>query len=88
MKTTQNKKGVWTSQYEYIRLVDSSKFMNASLDKLVQNLPSDHFNLLEQHFQAWPTTLFNLLKQKGSFPYCFVDSFEKLQEVQLPPLEK
>ena len=34
MKTTQNKKGVWTSQYEYIRLLDSFKFMNASLDKL------------------------------------------------------
>ena len=79
MKTTQIKKGVWTSQYEYIRLLDSFKFMNASLDKLVQNLPSDQFTLLEQHFQAWPTTSVNLLKQKGSFPYCFVDSFEKLQ---------
>ena len=62
--------------------------MNASLDKLVQNLSSDQFTLLEQHFQAWPTTSVNLLKQKGSFPYCFVDSFEKLQEAQLPPLEK
>ena len=87
MKTTQNKKGVWTSQYEYIRLLDSFKFMNASLDNLVQNLPSDQFTLLEQHFQAWPTSV-NLLKQKSSFPYCFVDSFEKLQEAQLPPLEK
>ena len=88
MKRTQNKKGVWTSQYEYIRLLDSFKFMNASLDKLVQNLPSDQFTLLEQNFQAWPTTSVNLLKQKGSFPYCFVDSFEKLQEAQLLPLEK
>ena len=88
MKTTQNKKGVSTSQYEYIRLLDSFKFMNASLEMLVQNLPSDQFTLLEQHFQAWHTTSVNLLKQKGSFPYCFVDSFEKLQEAQLPPLEK
>ena len=77
MKTTQNKKGFWTSQYEYNRLLDSFKFMNASLDKLVQNLPSDQFTLLEQHLQAWPTTSVNLLKQKGSFPYCFVDSFKK-----------
>ena len=29
-----------------------------------------------------------MLKQKGSIPYCFVDSFEKLQEAQLPPLNK
>ena len=46
MKTTQNKKGVWTSQYEYIRLLDSFKFMNASLDKLVQNVPSDQFTFI------------------------------------------
>ena len=88
MKTTQNKKGVWTSQYEYIRLLDSFKFMNASLDKLVQNLPANQFTLLEQHFLSRPTKSVNLLKQKGSFPYCFVDSFEKLQEAQLLPLNK
>ena len=28
------------------------------------------------------------MKQKGSFPYCYVDSFEKLQETQLPPRDK
>ena len=88
MKTTQNKKGVWTSQYEYVRLLDSFKFMNASLDKLVQNLPADQFTLLEQHFLSWPTRSVNLLKQKSSFPYRFVDSFKKLQEAQLPPLDR
>ena len=88
MKTTQNKKVVWTRQYEYIGLLDSFKFMNASIDKMVQNLPSDQYTLLEQNFQAWPTTSVNLLKQKDSCSYCFVDSFEKLQETQLPPLEK
>ena len=88
IKATQNKKGVWTNQYEYIRLLDSFKFMNASLDILVQNLPPDQFSLLEQHFQEWPTSSVNLLKQKGSFLYCYVDSFEKLQETQLPPRDK
>ena len=28
------------------------------------------------------------LKQKGSFPYCYIDSFEKLDEVELPTREK
>ena len=84
IKATQNKKGVWTNRYEYIRLLDSFNFMNTSLDKLVQNLPPDQLSLLEQPFQEWPTSSVNLLKQKGSFPYCYVDSFEKLSETQLP----
>ena len=88
IKTTQNKKGVWTNQYEYIRLLDSFKFMNASLDKLVQNLIPDQLSLLERHFREWPNSSVNLLKQKVSFPYCYVDSFEKLQETQLPPRDK
>ena len=84
IKATQNKKGVWTNQYENIRLLNSFKFMNACLDKLVQNLPPDQFSLLEKHFQEWPTSSVNLLKQKGSFPYCYVDSFDKLQETVSP----
>ena len=87
IKTTQNKKGVWTSQYKYIRLLDSFKFMKASLNKLVQNLPADQFTLLEQHFEMWPDSSVNMLKQKGSFPYCYIDNFEKLEETQLPPRE-
>ena len=88
IKSTQNKKGVWHNQYEYIRLLDSFKFMNTSLDNLVQNLPSDQFTLLEQYFQTWPESSTKLLKQKGCFPYCYIDSFEKLEEKQLPPREK
>ena len=65
--------------------MDSCKFMNTSLDRLVQNLPADQFNMLEQHFENWPESSVKLLKQKGSFPYCYIDNFEKLQELQLPP---
>ena len=54
IKATENKKCVWRNQYEYIILLDSFKFMNASDDKLVQNLPPDQFSLLKQHFQEWP----------------------------------
>ena len=87
IKTSQNKKGVWTSQYEYIRLLDSFKFMNTSLDKLVQNLPADQFTLLDQHFEMWPDSSVNMLKQKNSLPYCYIDNFEKLEKTQLPPRE-
>ena len=62
--------------------------MHSSLDKLVQNLPHDQFKMLEDHFGKWPRSSVDQLKQKGSFPYCYIDSFEKLDEVELPPLEK
>ena len=71
-----------------MRQLDSFKFMNASLDKLLHNLPPVQFSLLEQHFQELPTSSVNPLKQKGSFFYCYGDSFEKLQETQLPPRDK
>ena len=62
--------------------------MNASLDRLVQNPPTDQFTLLEQHFKIWPDSSVNMLKQKGSFPYYYVDNFEKLEETQSPPRKK
>ncbi|XP_075259949.1 uncharacterized protein LOC142351664 [Convolutriloba macropyga] len=88
IKSRQNRKGVWINEYEYIRLLDSFKFMHSSLDKLVQNLPHDQFKMLEDHFGKWPRSSVDQLKQKGSFPYCYIDSFEKLDEVELPPREK
>ena len=51
----------------------------------MQNLPADQINLLEQFFEIWPESAVKLLKQKGSFPYCYIDIFEKLQEPQRPP---
>ena len=74
--------------YEYIRLLDSFKFMAASLDNLVSNLPPNQFTLLEDRFKQWPKRCVDLLKQKGCFPYGYVDSFEKLEETCLPPLVK
>ena len=59
--------------------------MNTSFDSLVQNLLVDQFKLLEQHFKKWPESSVKLLKQKGSFPYCYIDNLEKLQELQPPP---
>ena len=75
------------NEYEYIRLLDSYRFMNESLDKLSQNLPEDAFELLDNHFAQWPQENINLLKQKASFPYSYVDSFSKLEETKLPERE-
>ena len=74
--------------YEYIKLLDSFHFMASSLDSLAQNLPSDQFTLLEHHFKDWPESSVQMLKRKGFFPYCYIDSFNELKETKLPPREK
>ena len=88
IKSRQNRKGVWINEHEYICLLDSFKFMHSSLDKLAQNLPHDQFMILEDHFWKEPRSSVDQSKQKCSFPYCYIDSSEKLDEVKLPPREK
>ena len=68
-------------------MLDSYKFMSASLDNLVQNLPKEKLTLMDQQFRKYPAETVDLLKKKGSFPYGYVDSFAKLEETSLPPLK-
>ena len=84
----QDKNGVIKPVYEYIRLLDSFRFMALSLDYLAQNLPSDQFTLQEDHFKDWPEISVQMLKRKGFFLYCYLDNFNKLKETALPPREK
>ena len=45
-----------------MRFIDSNKFMNTSLDKLVNNLPETAFNNLIRYYTG---DKFNLVKRKG-----------------------
>ena len=38
-----------------------------------------------QHFSEWPESAVDKLKQKGFFPYSYIDNFDKLDESELPP---
>ena len=55
--------------------IDSMQFMNSSLDKLVKNLSNNDFKYLTEEFGSE-----NLehLKQKGTYPYEYMDSFNCL----------
>ena len=67
-----------------IRFLDSFKFMASSLGGLVDNLKKsglDKFVYLEKEFKE----KFELLTQKGIYPYDYMNSFEKFSETQLPP---
>ena len=76
-----------------LRFIDSMKFMDMSLDKLVGNLEEKSkkkeekgekgdFKNIEKYFNG---EQLRLLKRKGVYPYEWLDSVDKLNEAHLPP---
>ena len=57
--------------------IDSMQFMNSSLDKLVKNLSDEDFKYLLEEFGS---KNLKLLKQKGAYPYEYMNSFERFKE--------
>ena len=55
--------------------------MNSILDKLVKNLPDEDFKYLIKEFGS---EYLEPLKQKGAYPYEYMNSFEKFNEEKLP----
>ena len=77
-----NKKGETKNKYFKIIFKDSLKFMASSLEALVNNLPDGVLNNLNKYFT---TKQVKLLKQKGFFPYDYMDNIEKLKDSKPPP---
>ena len=61
--------------------IDSMQFMNSSLEKLVKNLANNDFKYLVAEFGS---EKLELLKQKDSYPYEYMDSFKRFSEEKLP----
>ena len=70
--------------YDYLRYIDSFKFMPSSLSKLVQTLPQDKFTILDNFYRGYSHEQRELLKHKGNFSFSYVDSFDKLNDLKLP----
>ena len=62
-------------------LIDSMQFMKSSLDLLVKNLMSEDFKYLSKEFSG---EYFRFVKEKGFYPYEYMDSFKRLSEDKLP----
>ena len=77
-----NKKGETKDKNFKIIFKDSMKFLNTSIEALVNNLPEDGFKNLEKYFKPYQA---KLLKQKGFFPYEYLDNLEKLKDTITPP---
>ena len=79
-----NKKGEVKDKTFKIVFKDSLKFMSSSLGALVNNLPKDAFKNLLKYFTPKQA---EILKQKGFYPYEYMDSKEKFNDTKLPPRE-
>ena len=79
-----NKKGEVKDKTFKIVFKDSLKFMSSSLGALVNNLPKDAFKNLLKYFTPEQA---EILKQKGFYPYEYMNSEEKFNDTKLPPRE-
>ena len=79
-----NKKGEIKDKTFKIVFKDSLKFMSSSLGALVNNLPKDAFENILKYFTPEQA---EILKQKGFYPYEYMDTEEKFNDIKLPPRE-
>ena len=61
--------------------IDTMQLMNSGLDALVNNLADNDFKYLSHKFNG---EQLNLKKQKGVYPYEYINSSEKFSEDKLP----
>ena len=61
--------------------INRKQFMNPNLDSLVKNLLIDDFKYLPKEFNG---ELLELVKEKGVYPFEYMDSFKKISEDKLP----
>ena len=77
-----NKKGETKSKNFKIVFKDSLKFLNTSMELLVSNTPKENLKIINKHY---PPEQAKLIKQKGFFPYEYLDTIEKLKDTKPPP---
>ena len=77
-----NKKGEVKNKTFKIVFKDSLKFLASSLEALVNNLTKEDFKNLHKYFTPKQA---EILKQKGFYPYEYMDSEEKFNDTKPPP---
>ena len=70
---------------KHLKFIDSFQFMSSSLESLVKNISPCDMKYTLQEFQ---NEKLELMKQKGVYPYDYMDHFEKFNEKHLPPREE
>ena len=67
---------------KHLSFIDSFAFMSSCLEKLASNLSEDDFIYTKKCYTD--PIQFNLMKQKGVYPYDYMDSFSKFNDTELP----
>ena len=67
---------------KHLVFIDSLQIMSSSLDKLVSNLPNDTFKYTSEKIKN--DKKLKLMKQKGVYPYDYMDSSNRFSEKKLP----
>ena len=79
-----NKKGEVKDKTFKIKNKDSLKFMRSSIEALVKNLPKNGFKNISKYFKPEQV---ELIKQKGFYPYEYMNKEEKFNDTKPPPRE-
>ena len=79
-----NKKGEVKNKTFKIVFKDSLKFISSSLEALVNNLSKDAFKNINKYYAPEEV---ELIKQKGFYPYEYMDTIEKFNDTK-PPLRE
>lgn len=69
----------------HLRFIDSYRFMASSIEKLASYLSKDKMTISAARFPN--KNEFDLATRKGVFPYEYMDSWQKLEENELPSRE-
>lgn len=70
------------NKFLQLRFIDSFRFLSTSLEVLAKGLSENEFIETKKHFPNKEE--FDLIRQKGVFPYSFVDNLNKLDSPYLP----
>ena len=81
----ETKSGNESNIYTRLQFVDTMHFMASSLEKLAKNLDRSMFKHSSKYFSS---DKLDLMLKKGIYPYKYMNDTEKLNETQLPPIEK
>ncbi|XP_064214277.1 uncharacterized protein LOC135266857 isoform X1 [Tribolium castaneum] len=69
-------------EHLHLRFIDSFQFLTCSLEKLAAALDDAQCMEVKRYFPV--DREFQLIRQKGVFPYSFIDDFSKLDLTELP----
>ena len=80
-----DKNGEEKDKFIELRFIDSFKFMSSSLDSLTKNLVRGGKKLFG--FEDYSELQYELLTRKGVYHYEYVNSWDRFNETQLPPID-